>query len=161
MGVVLRLVRHCLHERRAARPDRASHWTIEGHEGRLFPLPRLLLQPVPRCRPHLQHLGQRHLEHRLPLRSTDTLTGQFKTDPRYTAPPSEPNNGAALSSAKTPSTARCSSTSTPTSWSQPTSQTILNTSKHAHPKQNSSSNTHRRLQHHNPSYLASQPCVQR
>jgi formylglycine-generating enzyme len=63
--------------------------TNQSHEGRLIPLPRLLLQPIPRSRSHLKHSRQCHLKHRLPVRPVETVTRQTITE---IIPPREPTS---------------------------------------------------------------------
>ena len=69
VGVVRRLVQPRLSPRRAAgQPIRPSHRTVPRHTRRLIPLPRVVLQPIPRRRKKFQHAGLGHRQHGIPMR---------------------------------------------------------------------------------------------
>ena len=64
VGVVRRLVSNRLLTQRPRDDPSRPATGRKGYEGRVLSLPRLLLQSLPRGRPHLQHTGQRRLEYR-------------------------------------------------------------------------------------------------
>ena len=68
VGVVLRLVPDRLHHSPATRPSRPGQRPNQGHEGRLLPLPRLVLQSLPRRRADINTPDSAGVQHRLPLR---------------------------------------------------------------------------------------------
>ena len=70
VGVVRGLVpRNLPPQRPGGEPDRAARRRREGHPGRLVPLSRLVLQPVPGRGAQLQHRRQLDRQHGLPLRA--------------------------------------------------------------------------------------------
>ena len=61
LGMVQRLVQpHLSPQKLHRKPHRTPHRTSEKHARRLLPVPRLLLQPIPRCRPQRKHPRQLH-----------------------------------------------------------------------------------------------------
>ena len=64
VGVVLRLVQPEASRRRTARrSEGACQWGEQDRQGRLVPVPRVLLQPVPPCREDGVHAGQLRRAH--------------------------------------------------------------------------------------------------